>query len=372
MQVVLRADASLQIGTGHVMRCLTLADELRARGADCHFICRAQPGHLVTLLESRGFSVTELPIGPVDFHPALDHGEAPTAHSQWLGCDWRTDARQTQEVLAAMRPDWLVVDHYALDARWEAALESYVRHLMVIDDLADRPHACDFLLDQNFYTDMTTRYLGRVPHACEMLLGPNHVLLRPEFTRMRQLARQRGGHVRRILVFFGGSDPTNQTRNVLVALGMLSLPEIAVDVVIGSSNPNRLQLQELCGSMPYVALHCQVANMAELIERADLGIGAGGVAMWERCYLGLPTITVVFADNQLRTTEDVARIGAIKYLGRCTSFTADDYAKAIKGMIESPEEMQRMAEVSLGLVHPGTRRVAEVMERISRTSSLLI
>lgn len=306
----------------------------------------------------------------MDSRPAMDEGGAPTAHAQWLGSDWQTDARQTQEVVAAIRPDWLVVDHYALDARWETSLKSRVRQLMVIDDLADRAHDCDLLLDQNFYTDMTTRYLGLVPPACERLLGPTHVLLRPEFTGMQPLARQRDGGIRRILVFFGGSDPTNQTQNVLVALGMLNLREIAVDVVIGSSNPYRLQLQDLSRSMPNVALHCQVSNMAELIVQADLGIGAGGVAMWERCYLGLPTITVVFADNQVRTTEDVAGLGAIKYLGRCNSFTEDEYKKAIKEMIDSPGEMQRMAEVSRGLVRPGTQRVADVMESISRASSL--
>lgn len=369
MQVVLRADASLQIGIGHVMRCLTLADEMRARGADCHFICRAQPGNLVTLLQARGFAVTELPEGAMDFRPAMGEGGAPTAHAQWLGCDWQTDAKQTQEVVEAIRPDWLVVDHYALDARWESFLRSCARRLMVIDDLADREHDCDLLLDQNLYTNTATRYLGLVPAACEMLLGPAYVLLRPEFTGASPRARQRDGCIRRILVFFGGSDPTNQTKNVLVALGMLNLREIAVDVVIGSSNPHRLQLQDLIRSLPNVALHCQVSNMAELIVRADLGIGAGGVAMWERCYLGLPTITVVFADNQVRTTEDVAGLGAIKYLGRCNSFTEYEYKKAIKEMIDSPGEVRRMAEISRDLVLPGTQRVADVMESISRTSS---
>jgi len=369
MQVVLRADASLQIGIGHVMRCVTLAEEMRAKGAYCHFICRAHPGNLVALLQAHGFAVTELPEVAMDFRPVIDEGGTTTAHAHWLGCDWQTDAKQTQEVVEAIRPDWLVVDHYALDARWESILRSCARRLMVIDDLADREHDCDLLLDQNFYTNMATRYLGLVPAACEMLLGSAYVLLRPEFTGISPRARQRDGSIRRILVFFGGSDPTNQTKNVLVALGMLNLREIAVDVVIGSSNPHRLQLQDLIKSQPNVALHCQVSNMAELIARADLGIGAGGGAMWERCYLGLPTITVVFADNQVRTTEDVAGLGAIKYLGVCNSFTEYEYKKAIKEMIDSPGEVQRMSEISQDLVFPGTQRVVDVMESISRTSS---
>jgi UDP-2,4-diacetamido-2,4,6-trideoxy-beta-L-altropyranose hydrolase len=222
-------------------------------------------------------------------------------------------------------------------------------------------------MDQNFFADIATRYLGLVPCSCELLLGTNYMLLRPEFTEKSRSARQRSGYVRRIHIFFGGSDPTNQTRNVLLALDKLRLRGIEVDVVIGSSNPHRLQLQEMCESMPNVVLHCQVFNMAELIDRADLGIGAGGVAMWERCYLGLPTITVVFAENQVRTTEDVGRVGAIKYLGRCTTFTTDEYENAIKETMESPEELRRMAEISRELVRPGTQKVADIMERISRT-----
>lgn len=372
MQVVLRVDASLEIGVGHVMRCLTLADELRSRGAVCHFVCRAQPGDLIKLLQSYGFDVTELPFGALSGNTIeTDEGELPP-HARWLGCDWRTDARQTQEVVSVIRPDWLIVDHYALDERWEARLEPYARGVMVIDDLADRPHVCRLLLDQNFYADMKVRYLGRIPSSCEVLLGPDYVLLRSEFIEARQQVRSRHGRVSRILVFFGGSDPQNQTSYVLQALKVLDLQDVAVDVVIGITNPHRGQIEQICGDMPNVTLHCQVSNMAELIMRADLGIGAGGVAMWERCYLGLPTITVVFADNQLRTTEDLAKIGAIKYLGRCDSFTANDYEKAIKEMIDSPEAMRQMTERSLKLVRPGAQRVADTMERISRSYGLLM
>lgn len=365
MKVAFRADASLQIGTGHVMRCLTLAEELRSRGAVCHFICRAHPGNLTALLRQRGFDVTELPGGSPGFTPIKDEGAPPTAHAQWLGCDWHSDVEQTLDVVQAIRPDWMVVDHYAIDIRWEKILRPHVRRMMVIDDLADRAHVCDLLLDQNFYADMATRYIGLTPETCTMFLGPTHVLLRPEFIQAKQHLRQRDGVVRHILVFFGGSDPTNQTRNVLVALGKLNRQEIAVDVVIGGANPHRSHLQELCKSMPNVALHYQVSNMAELIGRADLGIGAGGAAMWERCYLGLPTITVAFADNQVRTTEDVARLGAIKYLGRCNSFSSSEYELAINEVFDSPEQLKRMSEVSQTLVCPGTQQIADVIEGFS-------
>lgn len=361
MSVAFRVDASHDFGTGHVMRCLTLADALSANGTRCEFICREHTGNMIDHIRNKSYAVHSLPVGK--------DADTDLAHSPWLGATQAQDAQTCAPIMAKLQPDWLVVDHYAQDARWETSLRPYVRHLMVIDDLADRPHGCDFLLDQNFYKEMTSRYLGLVPAACEMLLGAAYVLLRPEFMGTLPRARQRDGSIRRILVFFGGSDPTNQTKNVLVALGMLNLRDIAVDVVIGSSNPHRLQLQDLIRYLPNVALHCQVSNMAELIARADLGIGAGGIAMWERCYLGLSTITVVFADNQVRTTEDVAGLGAIKYLGVCNSFTDYEYKEAIKEMIDSPGEVRRMAEISQGLVFPGTQRVADVMESIYRTSS---
>ena len=190
----------------------------------------------------------------------------------------------------------------------------------------------------------------------------------PEFIRAKSRLNQRDGVVRRILVFFGGSDSTNQTQKVMMALGKLNRREIAVDVVIGATNPHRSQLQELCRLLPKVVLHCQVSNMAELIGQADLGIGAGGVAMWERCFLGLPTITAALADNQVRTAEDVAGLGAIKYLGRCNSFTSSDYGLVIEELLDAPEQMKRIGAIAYGLVRPGTQQVADIMESLSVSS----
>jgi UDP-2,4-diacetamido-2,4,6-trideoxy-beta-L-altropyranose hydrolase len=359
--IAIRVDASLTMGTGHVMRCLTLAEALRARGMQCHFICRAHPGNLIATIRQRGFVVTELPAGLADFKPKSDEGEPLPAHAHWIGCDWRRDAEQTLAAVHAIQPAWLMIDHYGIDTRWEEGFRRQGCRIMVIDDLADRTHDCDLLLDQNFYADMATRYHGLVPRSCRMLLGPMHVLLRPEFILAKKNSRLRNGTVRRILVFFGGSDPTNQTEKVLVALGKLNRQEIEVDVVIGASNPYRRQLQPLCEMMTNVTLRCEVSNMAELIFRADLGIGAGGSAMWERLYLGLPSLTVVFADNQVRTTQDAAKLGVIKYLGRCNSFTSSEYESAIGDLLDSPEQVRHMADAASGLVQPGTETVADVM-----------
>ena len=363
VKLAFRVDASLEIGTGHLMRCLTLANELRSRGATCQFICRNHPGNLIALIQAQGFDVTGLASASSD--GKFESAGIDALYAQWLGEDSRRDAKQTLEIISVTKPDWLVVDHYAIDANWEKNFRSHVPRMMVIDDLANRAHECDLLLDQNFYVDMASRYSGLLPSGCKLLLGPTHVLLRPEFIHARDQLRQRDGWVKRILVFFGGSDITNQTQKTLEALGKLNRTDIAVDVVIGSASPYRTQLQEMTNSMSNVALHCQVSNMAELIAHADLGIGAGGAAMWERCYLGLPTITVTFADNQVRTTEDVAGLGAIKYVGRCNSFTAVEYEQAISEALDAPETLLQLSKVSLGLVRPGAREVADLMENFA-------
>jgi len=349
MKILIRADASVEIGSGHLMRCLTLADQLRDEGAEVAFICRDLPGGMFDFLRSRDYLFAKLPVAEAD------------------KVTQQTDARETIEAARQLFPggaDWLVVDHYRLDAVWERLLRPQTKRLMVIDDLANRPHDCDLLLDQNYYWDMERRYEGLVPVKCITLLGPKYVLLRPEFTEARQGLRVRDGTVRRILVFFGGSDPTNQTRKVLDAIKLIGNVDIAVDVVVGTGNPHRNEIESLCHEMPSTQYHCQVSNMAELILGADIGIGAGGAAMWERCYLGLPTMTVVFADNQVRTTEDVAALGAIEYLGRSDRLAPEDYARAVAKLLGDSDRVRQIAEAALKVLQPQFISVGAAMRRL--------
>lgn len=353
MKVLVRVDASVRIGIGHVMRCLTLAEALRERGAECRFICREHEGHLLEQIRQRGFNAYGLPVAEFA-EPDGSHAKQDPGQAAWLGSDWATDAAQTKVGAGRTAVDWVIVDHYSLDARWERAIRPMCNRLMVIDDLADRPHDCDVLLDQNFYRDQDQRYQGLLPKQCKTLLGPAYVLLRPEFEKAKHGLRTRDGNVKRMVVFFGGSDPKNQTRTVLAALKKMNTADMSVDVVVGHTNPNRQSIQELCDQLQGVTYHCNVLNMAELIVNADLGIGAGGSAMWERCYLGLPTITVVFAENQVRTTEDVAQLGAIEYLGWTDSLGADDYERAISRLIANPQRLKQISDAALDVVQKQT------------------
>ena len=301
MKIAFRTDVSSQIGTGHFMRCITLADELKKQATQISFISRDLPLHLSKMLSAKG--VKYIPLTKHDTQKSTDE----LAHSNWLGTSQAQDAQATIQALVDSSWDWVVVDHYALDKRWESLVRGTCKKLMVIDDLADRQHDCDVLLDQNYYADMQTRYSGKVPIQCQLLLGPRYALLREEFRILREKVKARTGDVKKILVFFGGVDEGNYTSLALLALSELNIT-LQVDVVIGSQHPNREQIQQACINYGFIC-HVQTTCMAELMAEADLAIGGGGTATWERCCLGLPTISFCVAENQQKLIDDGALAG---------------------------------------------------------------
>lgn len=309
LTIVFRADASVHIGTGHVMRCLTLADVLRERGAECLFICRPHAGHLLGMIAKRGHSTVELSAPTTAVSPAVDEPR----HAQWLGADWASDAQETRKALGADPVDWLVVDHYALDRRWEQVLRSSCQRLMVIDDLADRAHDCDVLLDQNLGR-AEADYRGLVgPHTIAFI-GPRYALLRPEFSKLRaaSLARREQPQLKRLLITMGGVDKDNATGRVLDALNTCSLPEeFEITVVMGPHAPwlQQVQVQAAQMSRPTRVL-LGVSDMAGLMADSDLAIGAAGSTSWERCCLGVPSIQLTLAMNQTEIANALTGAGA--------------------------------------------------------------
>ena len=269
--VAFRVDATAQIGTGHFRRCLTLAEALQQRGAQIRFVSRGLPDHLRDMLTARDMDFAPLSEAVTSAAPG------DLAHSIWLGTSQAQDASDSAAVLAGREWDWLVVDHYALDARWESAMRNTAAKIMAIDDLADRQHDCDALLDQNYYRDMQTRYDGKVSEYCRMLLGPRYALLREEFRELRAQLKPRTGDVRRMLLFFGGVDAGNYTGLAIEALSGLVIKGVEVDVVIGAQHPLRTEIEQACATHGYVC-HVQTSRMAELMAAADFAIGAGGSA----------------------------------------------------------------------------------------------
>lgn len=293
------------MGTGHFMRCLALADELKRRGASTRFLYRGILPSLESLAASRAHELRRITYRP---------DEATTAglpgHLPWLSTSQENDAQDTVAALDGEHLDWLVVDHYGLDATWERLVRPSVSRMLVIDDLADRNHDCDVLLDQNLYEKGDLRYVGRVSDVCQLLLGPGYALLRPEFANRRPAVPVRDGAVGRILIFMGGADAGNITGPLVSGLRSWLPASVGVDVVIGAGHPAERSITSDCASQGY-ALHVQTADMDGLIARADMAIGAGGSATWERCCLGLPALTISIAKNQRLLVRDASRAGLI-------------------------------------------------------------
>jgi UDP-2,4-diacetamido-2,4,6-trideoxy-beta-L-altropyranose hydrolase len=306
MRVAIRTDASLAIGSGHVMRCLTLASALRAVGADCFFLCRSHEGHLCEYIRHSGFEVYEL----VSSNPAV--GESSLAHAAWLGTNQIEDARECLPAILQLRPDWIVVDHYGLDVVWEREVVVNARCL-VIDDLADRHHACDLLLDQNLGR-RTADYGCLVPKHCHVLIGPQYALLRPEFAHHRYVSLQNRskGCLGRLLVSMGGVDKDNYTGIVLQALATCGLPaDFEITVIMGAHAPHLYDIWQQARQLPlHIDVKVGVSDMAELMSYTDFAIGAAGGTAWERCCLGLPTILMILAENQRSGAEALAKAGA--------------------------------------------------------------
>lgn len=351
MKVVFRTDASLLMGSGHVMRCLTLATALKARGAQCHFISRAHPGHLLETIRQRGFKVNSLE-SPVDTakeaiflvaDKSLDFQQA-SDHTACLGSTWQADAQDSAEILSELKPDWLVVDHYALDRRWEEALSPYCQHLMVIDDLADRAHQCDLLLDQNLGRQPQD-YAGLVPDKCQLLTGPSYALLRPEFTAWREASLKRraaaqGKPMAQLLIAMGGVDLPNATGQVLEALKACALPlACRITVVMGSGAPALEPVRALARQMPWpTTVLVDTTNMAQHMASSDLAIGAAGSTSWERCCLGLPALVLVLADNQQAGAQALAAAQAA-YLMGSASHISEQLPLAILALSNSKHRM---------------------------------
>lgn len=354
MNVVIRTDASLEIGTGHVMRCITLAKQLEREGANITFICRNFPGNSISYLQSQGFHVHALTL-----HENQNHW-------QWMRENWKQDAEETKLTITNLNKKigLLIVDHYGLDAKWESKLRSDVNHIMVIDDLADRSHDCDLLLDQNYYLNMQIRYKGLVSDSCVQLLGPNYALLRDEFLSLDPQKINRDRNVKNILVFFGGTDPTGETIKTLQAIQRLNFSDVEFNVVVGVTNPRKGQIEKMCKSIPDVTFNCQVNNMAELMVKADLAIGAGGTTSWERCFLGLPSITIIVADNQKELSKAVAEKGAMYCLGTSTEVATKDINEKITELCNNPMKRSEMIQSCWKIVNPKYVKERLVIENI--------
>ena len=357
--VVFRVDASFEIGSGHVMRCLTLADELKARGANTHFLCRNFPGHMTELIQNRGHTVTLL-----QFH-GNDHPQekCDTGDGSLLGVPWKKDAEDTIKAIKN-NPGCLIVDHYGIGYLWHRMVRSCSKNIMVIDDLSNRKLDCDLLLDQTYKRKANT-YKTLIPDECQLLLGADYTLVRPEFANMRQKAlakRRKNSGPENILVFMGGMDQNNMTRLVLMSLEDVKLSKhLTVNVVLGNHAPHMRQIKEQSKkSSLRINILKNVRDMASLMLEADFAIGAGGTASWERCCLGLPSLLIICAQNQEIVVKNLSSVYAAINLGPADQVTVQKVSDAINGHLFDKKKRRIMSRSAAKICDGrGVYRVAQ-------------
>lgn len=330
--ILFRADASPDIGIGHVMRCHAIAEEMMVRGWGCTFACRELPPALRERLEGRGYSVVML------------HDQAPEREQV---------ARQ-----AFGRYDWLILDHYGLGEDWFVAMEGLAERRMAIDDLGDRPLGATLLLDSG-PTATLAKYAGRLPAGARTLLGPRYAPLRDEFRQARWQAERRAwDKVRRVLISFGGGDPQNLSARAVAAVRQ-ALPQAQIDVVAGP-------VAAWEGGAPVgVQVHHDVTRMTPLMLKADLAIGAAGSSSWERCAMGLPSIVTAISKDQQAIAQALHGHGAGWDLGALGAGWDERLGLAVRELALACERRQTMGKTGLTWVDGrGVIRIGHHLEGV--------
>ena len=396
MHFLIRADASLQIGSGHIMRCLTLAHKLRQQHHRITFITRAHQGHLADTIRQQGFDCILLPLPDHATTSAQPQRQPETAcnelppsppapaipHAAWLATSQAQDITDCAPHIRALAPDWIICDHYALAAAWQTAARALCHSkIMVIDDLHDRAHDADLLLDQN-HAHTAADYAPLVPPSCRILTGTRYALLRDEFAQHRTISlHQRATpparqpetalpHSQNILINLGGVDKDNHTLAVLQALsayvsGSLKALPIRATIIMGATAPHLARIQHYAATAPYPSqVIANAPNMAELMTQATWAIGAAGSSSWERCALGLPTLLITIADNQRPIAAQLQSAGAALAL-EANQIPRPTFQAALAHLMQ-PENQHRISQAAAQLCDAhGAERVAQHLAQIT-------
>lgn len=347
MKILIRVDSSYLMGTGHIIRCLTLAELLRKRGKTVTFVSRILDGNIISLIEEKQFKVIKL-----DPPSSIVLGDQ---YDKMRGVELSKEIQEMISVLNAVSPDWVIVDHYGLSIEWEDSIRSWGVKLFSIDDLL-RKHNCDAILDQNFHIHPNV-YKDLVPLNSLHFVGQEYALLNSNF--FETLPRKRDfNSIREILIFFGGTDPSGETLKCVEALE--ELDQFHFHVVVGKSNPSLIEIKKICSRLSNFTLHIQIDYMSKLMNQVDLYIGSGGTITWERCYLGLPGICISVAENQTQIAELLGAKLVHKYLGESKNISKNDYKKSLMILIKHPLEVETYSSNSLKL-NIGTH-ISKVLE----------
>jgi UDP-2,4-diacetamido-2,4,6-trideoxy-beta-L-altropyranose hydrolase len=332
------------MGAGHLYRCLSLAESLRDLAAEVTFICRDLPGNQCALVSEAGFPFQKLP-----------------AYDETKEFPWQEDANLT---LAAMdKPSRsMVVDHYSIDSRWESLVAAKAPKILVIDDIANRPHRCSWLLDGGYVINGDGRYEKLLGKDASLLLGPAYALIRPQFSKARTKMARNYTQAKEVLVYFGSGDSFGSTLRFLEALSNLALKNTSVKILLSKNDPSRAEISTKAKDLSYVSILDTTSDMASLMLSADIFVGSGGMISWERACLGLPSIVATIAENQVPSTAFLAETGHILYLGPADQASPASYGSALQLLVENETIRSMLGRSSAKLVDGrGAIRVAKIL-----------
>jgi UDP-2,4-diacetamido-2,4,6-trideoxy-beta-L-altropyranose hydrolase len=344
MNCVFRVDASGLIGSGHLMRCLSLADELKIRGSNILFVSSNDSGNLNKIVSERGHEVYEISSIPFKLSNSK-------RYDVFNNSVINNDAKLTIKAIEKIKVDWLIVDHYFLDYNWELELKKHVKAILVIDDLANRKHVCNILLDQNFFGNETrTRYENLVNRECITLLGPKYSILSKDYRKAQNTFKKRNSKISRVLIFMGAVDSKGQTVQALKALSKDELNHLSVDVVIGRANKDKNQIISIASSRKNTEIYNSLPSLFELMQKADLILCSGGTTTWERCSLGLPAIVFISSENQRRCSEMLAKNDVQLLIESSNEINNKDWFLKIYELLNDSDKLKKMSTLSLKTV----------------------
>jgi len=327
MNLIIRADANVKIGIGHLMRCLALAQAWHAERGRAILLSHCESEALRQRVEKAGISFIPL--------------DKPHPDS--------SDLQRTLAMLEKLQADWLALDGYHFDTTYQQAIRATGYRLLVIDDIAHCPeYHADILLNQNINA-------GKLTYMCDpdtrLLLGTRYVLLRPEFLEWRNWRREISGVAPKVLVALGGNDPDNVTIKVIQALQQVNVPGLEAKIVVGPVNPNLdTLLWAVQNSNSNLQLLTTVTNMPELLAWADVAVSAGGSTCWELAFMGVPCIVLVLAENQTKVAEGLDQAGIVINLGWFDRISESEIAGAVTSLLSANECRHRMSQEGQNLV----------------------
>lgn len=336
MNIFFRVDVSPIIGTGHLSRCLNLAQELSDRGEKCTFIVRDIEDTFARKVISLGFELLILESSQSVIRE-FKLEEKINEYSYWLKVTQSTDANETIEKIKSHDADWMIIDHYALDVEWEQIVAPHVKQIMVIDDLANRKHLCEILLDHSLTNNLESRYDKLLIKDSVKLLGPNFALLHKDFYNLRSHSKSIKNKLRRIFIYFGGFDNNGLTVQVLKDLENHFPKMLDIDIVFNGSEEDLNYIQTLALENNKIKLHTNLNSLAPLMKEADIAIGAAGITTWERCAVGLPSIVFSVAENQEHIAQEMQKRNFIVYLGKVSEYKETSLINAFSKFYKNPE-----------------------------------